>query len=86
MTSARPSSKPRAYRAEKAIRPSDEATTWIVISKDYEIHPEATSYLTALASREDASVNTLRSYAGRVALYLSYCAEFGICWAAPTVV
>lgn len=86
MTLPRLSSQPRAYRAEKAIRPSDGATMWIVISKDYEIHAEATSYLTALASQEDASVNTLRSYTGRVALYLSYCAEFGICWSAPTIV
>ncbi|MFJ2258607.1 tyrosine-type recombinase/integrase [Streptomyces sp. NPDC087844] len=68
------------------MRPADGATTWIVISRDYEIHSEATSYLTALASQQDASVHTLRSYAGRVALYLSYCAGFGICWSAPTIV
>lgn len=85
MTLSGPTSEPRAYRAEKAIRPSDGETTWIVVSKNYEVHPEATSYLTALASQEDASVNTLRSYAGRVALYLSYCAKFGVCWSAPTI-
>ncbi|MFJ3218263.1 tyrosine-type recombinase/integrase [Kitasatospora sp. NPDC086801] len=58
---------------------------WTVVSSDYVIHFEAESYLAVLRSQEDASVNTERTYAGRVALYLSYCHDFGISWAAPTL-
>ncbi|MEN8654838.1 tyrosine-type recombinase/integrase [Streptomyces sp. 21So2-11] len=58
---------------------------WVVVSADYELHKEASGYLAALRDQEDASVNTERTYAGRIALYLSYCVDAGVDWAAPTM-
>ncbi|WP_280426309.1 tyrosine-type recombinase/integrase [Nocardia carnea] len=55
--------------------------SWTVF---YDLHVEATAYLAALRAR-DCSPNTERTYAGRVALYLSYCARVGLDWSAPTV-
>jgi integrase/recombinase XerD len=57
---------------------------WVVVNGQYELHPEACAYLAGLR-RADSSVNTERVYAGRVALYLSYCHHMGIAWAAPTL-
>ncbi|WP_331750802.1 tyrosine-type recombinase/integrase [Streptomyces globisporus] len=56
----------------------------MVISSAYELHPEACEYLQSLRA-VNASVNTERTYAGRVALYLSHCAERGIDWRRPTL-
>lgn len=49
----------------------------------YDLHVEGTAYLAALRAG-DCSANTERVYAGRIALYLSYCARTGLNWAAPT--
>ncbi len=76
---------PRAYRSQKAVAPADGSEIWVVVSAAYELHSEAAKYLTALRNQEDASVNTERTYAGRIALYLSYCVDHGIDWTAPTV-
>ncbi|BBJ42674.1 integrase [Streptomyces antimycoticus] len=54
----------------------------MVINEDYELHPQAVAYLESLR-RRDRSTNTERMYAGRIALYLSYCAEYGVDWSAP---
>ncbi|WP_242436544.1 tyrosine-type recombinase/integrase [Streptomyces sp. CB02488] len=56
----------------------------MVITEDYVLHPESVAYLDSLRGL-DRSVNTERTYAGRMALYLSYCAEFGIDWTAPRI-
>ncbi|MEV7930543.1 tyrosine-type recombinase/integrase [Kitasatospora sp. NPDC088779] len=72
----------RAYTAERAISPSDASITWVVVSDSYELHPGATAYLTSLSAR-DCSANTQRAYAGRIALYLTRCANTGVDWAAP---
>ncbi|MBA6433834.1 tyrosine-type recombinase/integrase [Streptomyces sp. GMR22] len=56
----------------------------MVITEDYVLHAESVAYLDSLRAL-DRSVNTERTYAGRIALYLSYCAEYGIDWAAPRV-
>ncbi|MFE0771854.1 tyrosine-type recombinase/integrase [Streptomyces sp. NPDC058861] len=56
----------------------------MVISSSYELHPEACAYLENLRG-PGSSVNTEKSYAGRVALFLSYCAERGIDWTCPTL-
>jgi integrase/recombinase XerD len=46
--------------------------------------PGANAYLSSLRSR-DRSVNTERVYAGRIALYLSYCERRRSDWRAPTI-
>ncbi|MGW3699517.1 tyrosine-type recombinase/integrase [Streptomyces sp. NPDC005149] len=75
----------RAFFAEKALSPSDGSPMWVVVTSAYELHREASEYLASLRDQEDASVNTERNYAGRIALYLSYCYDSGIEWAAPTL-
>ena len=72
------------YRAERAQSDHAEQLAWVVVDDDYVIQPEANAYLAALRAR-DRSVNTERIYAGRIALYLSYCAAAGLDWRAPSV-
>ncbi|MDT2006900.1 tyrosine-type recombinase/integrase [Rhodococcus opacus] len=64
------------------MSPTDETVAWVVVSDSYEIHRQASTYLESLRAR-DCSPNTERVYAGRLALYLSYCAAHGLDWAAP---
>lgn len=70
------------YKAERAVSPGDESVSWVVISSGYDLHMEACAFLASLrmASR---SINTERTYAGRVALYLSYCVDHGLDWKKP---
>jgi integrase/recombinase XerD len=72
------------YRAERAQSDHAEQSAWVVVDADYIMQPEVNAYLTALRAR-DRSVNTERVYAGRIALYLSYCAATGLDWRAPSV-
>ena len=72
------------YRAERALSDRAEQLAWVVVDDDYVMQPEANAYLAALRAR-DRSVNTERVYAGRIALYLSYCAATGLDWRAPSV-
>jgi integrase len=58
---------------------------WVVVDEDFDLQPDAAAYLASVRGREDASVNTERAYAGQIALYLSYCAEQGVDWAAPSM-
>lgn len=55
-----------------------------MIDDDYVVHREANAYLAALRAR-DRSANTERVYAGRIALYLSYCSATGLDWKTPSV-
>lgn len=65
------------------MRPSG-AVCWVVVDDvAFELHIEASTFLAALRAR-DLSVNTERAYAGRVALYLSYCVERDLPWSAPS--
>jgi integrase/recombinase XerD len=62
------------YRAERAVSATAKRGAWVVIDDDRVLHPEANAYLSSLRSR-DRLVNTERVYAGRIALYLSYCEQ-----------
>lgn len=75
---------PRPFRPEKAVSPVDGSPMWVVVDAGFELQPDASAYLASLRGQEDASVNTERTYAGRIALYFSYCADRGIDWAAPS--
>lgn len=66
------------YRAERALSARTDQPAWVVID-DYVMHREANAYLAALRAR-DRSTNTERVYAGRIALYLTYCSETGLDW------
>ncbi|MFB6986100.1 hypothetical protein [Streptomyces sp. NPDC056304] len=62
---------------------ADGGVRWVVVdAATYALHPQATAYLTSLRSR-GCSANTERAYVGRVALYLDYCRDRGVDWAAP---
>ncbi|MGH3812092.1 MAG: tyrosine-type recombinase/integrase [Pseudonocardiaceae bacterium] len=73
---------PLSFVAERAISPSGELVWVVVDSVTFGLHAEATTFLAGLRAR-DLSVNTERVYAGRVALYLGYCAWRGLGWADP---
>lgn len=47
--------------------------------ESYDIHVEATAFLVGLTGRDPP--NTIRVYAGRTALYLTYCAAHRVDWA-----
>ncbi len=71
------------FIAERAVPPGVAASeAWVVVDDAYRLHREASTYLESLRGR-GCSVNTERIYACRVALYLSWCAECGLDWAAP---
>ncbi len=71
----------RTFKAEKAVS-ADGSVCWVIASDEYELHSESSAYLASLRSR-DCSIKTERVSAGRVALYLTYCAANGLDWAAP---
>ena len=71
----------RRFRAERAIA-ADGSTYWVVVSESFELHTEACAYLVGLRHAGRA-MNTERTYAGRIALYLSYCAENRADWTRP---
>lgn len=71
------------FRAERALISEGDPVRWVVISDDWQIHAEASTYLDSLRAA-DRSFNTERVYAGRVALFLSWCAESGVNWRKPT--
>lgn len=73
------------FRAEVAVSPSDQAKRWCVVNSELQIHVQASSYLAGLRAR-DSSPNTERVYAGRLALYLNFCADHGVDWSTPTFV
>jgi len=58
---------------------------WVVVDEGFDLQPDAAAFLASVRGQEDASVNTERAYAGQIALYLCYCADRGIDWAAPSM-
>lgn len=73
----------RHYRAERAIS-GDGSTCWVVVNEAFELHTEACAWLAGLKGN-DRAYNTQRTYAGRVALYLSYCTENAVDWTCPSL-
>jgi site-specific recombinase XerD len=73
------------YAAERALAEDGVLTSWIVVSDEFELHDEAVAYLLSLRAR-GCSPNTQRMYAGRLAIYLTYCDQRGMNWASPTFV
>jgi len=72
------------FAAERAISPTDESISFVVVDDAYTLHSKACEYLASLRFR-DRSVNTERVYAGRLALFLTYCAESRLDWQSITV-
>ncbi|KUN77084.1 tyrosine-type recombinase/integrase [Streptomyces griseoruber] len=71
------------FHAEKVTLPGAVLTVaWVVVDELYRMQVEASTYLESLRGRH-CSPNTLRNYASRVALYLTWCDERGLSWSAP---
>ncbi|MFB6814645.1 tyrosine-type recombinase/integrase [Streptomyces sp. NPDC056347] len=54
-----------------------------MVDTRYELHPAASAFIASFRDK-GASVNTQRTYAIRVAQYLTWCAVFGVDWGDPT--
>ncbi|WNI16957.1 tyrosine-type recombinase/integrase [Actinacidiphila sp. ITFR-21] len=55
----------------------------MVVDNRYELHSAASAFIASFRDEGD-SVNTQRTYAIRVAQYLTWCAMFGVDWGDPT--
>lgn len=67
------------YRAERAVLP-DGGGRWVIIDDEYELHDEASAFLRGIVELRDRSIGTARVYAGRVALFLTWCDVNGVEW------
>jgi len=67
------------FRAERAVSPTDGGVWWVVLDPELVVHREASAFLAGLHGA-DRSPHTIRAYAGRVALFLGWCAAAGVDW------
>ena len=67
------------FRAERAVSPRVGGVWWVVLDAELAVHKEASAFLACLQGA-DRSPHTIRAYAGRVALFLGWCALQGVDW------
>jgi len=67
------------FQAERAVSPADGSVRWVVLDPYLVIHAEATEFCWGLHGA-DRSPNTIRVYAGRTAMFLSWCSATGVDW------
>lgn len=67
------------YRVDRVAGPDDRPMSRIVVNEGGEPHPEGCAFLDLLRAAR-RSFNTERMYAGRVALYLSWCVTERLDW------
>ncbi|MEY9809747.1 transposase [Streptomyces albogriseolus] len=71
------------FVAERAVSPVTGVERWVVVDAgSFDLHTEAVAFLASLWAR-GCSPNTERVYAGRVALYVSYCRMRRLDWRTP---
>lgn len=70
-----------SFIAERAVSDAAGAARYVIASDSYVLHREGSAYLASLRA-QGRSPNTERTYAGRIALFLSYCSSTGIDWRA----
>ena len=68
-----------SFRAERAVSPLDGSELWVVLDSELVMHREASDFLRALRGA-GRSIHTIRVYAGRVARFLTWCADQGVEW------
>ena len=61
------------------MSPHDGSVWWVVLDAELAVHREASAFLAGLQGA-DRSPHTIRAYAGRSALFLSWCAAGGVDW------
>jgi integrase len=71
------------FWAQRTVSPVAGREGWTVVDDRYVEHPRAGEYLRALLDAEGRSVGTARTYAGRLALYLTWAAQEGLDELAP---
>jgi integrase/recombinase XerD len=72
------------YSAERAVSPSDGSIAFVVIDEDFNTHAESVAYLAWLRAL-DRSPHTERIYAGRIAVFLTYCEANRLDWRTVSV-
>jgi integrase/recombinase XerD len=73
------------FWAQKTVSPVDGHQGWTVVDGHYAEHLRAAQYLQVLVDGEGRSVGTARTYAGRLALWLTWAAHSGVDEGAPGV-
>lgn len=73
------------FWAERTASPIDGRVGWTVVDDRYVEHDRAAAWLRALVDAQGRSIGTARTYAGRLALYLSWAAGAGVDAMAPQV-
>ncbi|MDA8355809.1 MAG: hypothetical protein M0Z95_05840 [Actinomycetota bacterium] len=73
------------FWAERTISPVDGQIGWTVVDDRYVEHGRAATWLRMLLDAQGRSVGTARTYAGRLALYLTWAAAAGVEPVAPSV-
>lgn len=66
------------FWAQRTVSPLDGREGWTVVDDNYVENPRAAEYLRALLDAEGRSVGTAHTYAGRLALYLTWAAGAGV--------
>jgi integrase/recombinase XerD len=73
------------FWAQRTESPIDGREGWTVVDDAYVEHARAGEYLRLLLDGEGRSVGTARTYAGRLALYLTWAASAGVDETSPRV-
>lgn len=73
------------FWAERTVSPMDGRVGWTVVDDHYVEHPGAAEWLRVLVDAEGRSVGTARTYAGRLALYLTWAAASRVDHSAPGI-
>jgi len=66
------------YWAQHTVSPLDGRVGWTVVDDRYDEHVRAGEYLRVIRDGDGRSVGTARTYAGRLALYLTWAATAGV--------
>ena len=73
------------FWAEQTCSPLDSRVGWTVVDDRYVEHVRAATWLRSLVDAQGRSVGTARTYAGRLALYLTWATATGVDPVAPEV-
>lgn len=67
------------FRAQRVMSSVDDSPMWVVVDDRYEVHRVASDFCLSLVGA-NRSVNTIKSYAPKVAKFLTWCSSRGLDW------
>lgn len=73
------------FWAQQTVSPVDGRVGWTVLDDRYVEHPRVAEWLRILLDGDGRSVGTARTYAGRIAMYLTWAAGAGVDETSPIV-